>query len=163
MDKAKKIIWELIPYILIIIIIIIIRTYIITPVRVDGSSMRQTLEDGNILLLYKMAKINRYDIVVLDEEYDNEIIIKRIIGLPGETVEIKNNKIYINDKKIEDEYAYGDTGDYEKITLADDEYFILGDNRLISKDSRYFGPIKESDLMGKVVLRIWPLNAFGTV
>ena len=163
MDKAKKIIWELIPYILIIIIIIIIRTYIITPVRVDGSSMRQTLEDGNILLLYKMAKINRYDIVVLDEEYDNEIIIKRIIGLPGETVEIKNNKIYINDKKIEDEYAYGDTGDYEKITLEDDEYFILGDNRLISKDSRYFGPIKESDLMGKVVLRIWPFSAFGTV
>ena len=163
MDKAKKIIWELIPYILIIIIIIIIRTYIITPVRVDGSSMRQTLEDGNILLLYKMAKINRYDIVVLDEEYDNEIIIKRIIGLPGETVEIKNNKIYINDKKIEDEYAYGDTGDYEKITLADDEYFILGDNRLISKDSRYFGPIKESDLMGEVVFRIWPFSGFGSV
>lgn len=57
--------------------------------------MNRTLEDGDILLLYKMAKINRFDIVVLDEEYDNEIIIKRIIGLPGETVEIRNNKIYI--------------------------------------------------------------------
>ena len=163
MEKVKKIIWELIPYILIIIIIIIIRTYIITPVRVDGASMNRTLEDGDILLLYKMAKIDRYDIVVLDEEYDNEIIIKRIIGLPGETVEIKNNKIYINDEEIEDEYAYGDTGDYEKITLADDEYFILGDNRLISKDSRYFGPIKESDLMGEVVFRIWPFSGFGSV
>lgn len=163
MDRVKKIIWELIPYVLIVIMIIIIRIYIITPVRVDGASMNKTLEDGDILLLYKMAQIDRYDIVVLDEEYDDEIIIKRIIGLPGETVEIKNGKIYINDEEIEDEYAYGDTSDYEKITLADDEYFILGDNRLISKDSRYFGPIKKSDLMGEVVFRIWPFSGFGTM
>lgn len=163
MEKVKKIIWELIPYICIIVLIIIIRMYIITPVRVDGASMNRTLEDGDILLLYKMAKIDRYDIVVLDEEYDNEIIIKRIIGLPGETVEIKNGKIYINDEEIEDEYGYGDTSDYDKITLGDDEYFILGDNRLISKDSRYFGPIKEDDLMGEVVFRIWPFSGFGTV
>ena len=163
MEKVKKIIWELIPYVLIVIMIIIIRIYIITPVRVDGASMNKTLEDGDILLLYKMAQIDRYDIVVLDEEYDDEIIIKRIIGLPGETVEIKNGKIYINDEEIEDEYAYGDTSDYEKITLADDEYFILGDNRLISKDSRYFGPIKKSDLMGEVVFRIWPFSGFGTM
>ena len=161
--KVKKILWELIPYIAIVILIIIIRIFIITPVRVDGSSMYNTLEDGDILLLYKMAKIDRYDIVVLDEEYDNEIIIKRIIGLPGETVEIKNNKIYINDEEIADDYTFGDTSDYEKITLADDEYFILGDNRLISKDSRYFGPVKESDLMGEAVFRIWPFSGFGSV
>ena len=163
MEKVKKILWELIPYIGIIVLIIIVRIYIITPVRVDGASMNRTLEDGDILLLYKMAKINRFDIVVLDEEYDNEIIIKRISGLPGETVEIRNNKIYINGEVIEDEYAYGDTGDYDEITLGDDEYFILGDNRPISKDSRYFGPIKEDDLMGEVVLRIWPFSGFGTV
>ena len=161
--KVKKILWELIPYIAIVILIIIVRIFIITPVRVDGSSMYNTLEDGDILLLYKMAKIDRYDIVVLDEEYDNEIIIKRIIGFPGETVEIKRGKIYINDEEIADDYALGDTGDYEKITLADDEYFILGDNRLISKDSRYFGPVKESDLMGEAVFRIWPFSGFGSV
>ena len=161
--KVKKILWELIPYIAIVILIIIVRIFIITPVRVDGSSMYNTLEDGDILLLYKMAKIDRYDIVVLDEEYDNEIIIKRIIGLPGETVEIKSGKIYINDEEIADDYTFGDTSDYEKITLADDEYFILGDNRLISKDSRYFGPVKESDLMGEAVFRIWPFSGFGSV
>ena len=125
--------------------------------------MYNTLEDGDILLLYKMAKIDRYDIVVLDEEYDNEIIIKRIIGLPGETVEIKRGKIYINDEEIADGYAFGDTSDYEKITLADDEYFILGDNRLISKDSRYFGTITEDEIIGKIVFRFWPFSKIGTV
>lgn len=158
-----KIIRELIPYVAIIVLIIIVRIYIITPVRVDGASMNKTLNDGDILLLYKMAKIDRYDIVVLDEEYDDEIIIKRIIGLPGDTVEIKDNKIYVNDDEITDEYAYGDTSDYEKVTLADDEYFILGDNRLISKDSRYFGPIKKDDIIGEVVFRLWPFKSFGTI
>lgn len=158
-----KIIKGLFPYIAIIIFIIIIRMYIITPVRVDGTSMHQTLADGDILLLYKMAQYDRYDIVVLDEEYDDEIIIKRIIGLPGETVEIKDNKIYIDEVEINDDYAYGETSDYEKITLDDDEYFILGDNRLISKDSRYFGPVKKSDLMGEAVFRLWPFSSFGLI
>lgn len=158
-----KIIKELIPYIAIIILIIIVRIYIITPVRVDGASMNQTLNDGDILLLYKMAKIDRFDVVVLDEEYDNEIIIKRIIGLPGETIEIKDNKIYIDNVEMPDEYAYGDTSDYEKTTLGEDEYFILGDNRLISKDSRYFGPIKKSEIMGEAVFRLWPFSDFGLI
>ncbi len=158
-----KIIKELIPYIAIIILIIIVRIYIITPVRVDGASMNQTLNDGDILLLYKMAKIDRFDVVVLDEEYDNEIIVKRIIGLPGETIEIKDNKIYIDNVEMPDEYAYGDTSDYEKTTLGEDEYFILGDNRLISKDSRYFGPIKKSEIMGEAVFRLWPFSDFGLI
>lgn len=159
MQKVK----ELIPYVVIIIAILLLRTFIITPVRVDGTSMNKKLADGDILLLYKLAKIDRYDIVVLDEEYDNEIIIKRVIGLPGETVEIKNNKIYINDEEIEDEYAYGQTSDYDKTTLAEDEYFILGDNRLISKDSRTFGPIKSNSIKGQTIVRFWPLNKMGAV
>ena len=70
-----KVIKTLLPYLLIIVVIILIRTFIITPVRVDGTSMNKTLADGDILLLYKLAKIDRFDIVVLDEEYDDEIII----------------------------------------------------------------------------------------
>ena len=144
-----KIIKEIIPYIVIVLVVVLIRTFIITPVRVDGDSMKNTLKNGDILLLYKLGSINRLDIIVLDEEKDNEKIIKRVIGLPGETVAIKKGKIYINDKVIDDEYAYGETSDYDKVTLEDDEYFILGDNRLISKDSRYFGPIKENEIKGK--------------
>ena len=159
-----KVIKTLLPYLLIIVVIILIRTFIITPVRVDGTSMNKTLADGDILLLYKLAKIDRFDIVVLDEEYDDEIIIKRIIGLPGETVEIKDGDVYINDILMpDDEYAYGDTSDYDKITLGNDEYFILGVNRLISKDSRYFGAVKKDDIMGEAVFRLWPFSGFGLI
>lgn len=158
-----KIIKEILPYVLIIIAVILIRTFIITPVRVDGASMNQTLEDGQILLLYKLANVDYGDIVVLDEEKEGEIIIKRIIGMPGDTVSIRDNTIYVNGEEVEEDYAYGETSDYEEITLDDDEYFILGDNRPISKDSRYFGPVKEDEIIGKVIFRLWPFNKFGTI
>lgn len=158
-----KVIKEVMPYIVIVVVVVLIRTFIITPVRVDGDSMKNTLKNGDILLLYKLSSIDRFDIIVLDEEKDNEKIIKRVIGLPGETVAIKKGKIYINDKVIDDEYAYGQTSDYNKVTLKDDEYFILGDNRLISKDSRYFGPIKDNEIKGKIVFRLFPFTKIGTV
>ena len=158
-----KVIKEVIPYIVIVLVVVLIRTFIITPVRVDGDSMKNTLKNGDILLLYKLSSINRFDIIVLDEEKDNEKIIKRVIGMPGETIAIKKGKIYINDKVIDDEYAYGETSDYNKVTLRDNEYFILGDNRLISKDSRYFGPIKENEIKGKIVFRLFPFTKIGTV
>ncbi|HIU12093.1 MAG TPA: signal peptidase I [Candidatus Onthocola stercorigallinarum] len=158
-----KIIKEILPYVLIIIAVILIRTFIITPVRVDGASMDQTLEDGQILLLYKLANVDYGDIVVLDEEKEGEIIIKRIIGMPGDTVSIRDNTIYVNGEEVEEDYAYGETSDYEEITLDDDEYFILGDNRPISKDSRYFGPVKEDEIIGKIIFRLWPFNKFGTI
>lgn len=158
-----KVIKEVIPYIVIVVAVVLIRTFIITPVRVDGDSMKNTLKNGDILLLYKLSSIDRFDIIVLDEEKDNEKIIKRVIGLPGETVAIKKGKIYINDKVIDDEYAYGETSDFDKVTLADDQYFILGDNRLISKDSRYFGPIKDNEIKGKIVFRLFPFTKIGTV
>lgn len=158
-----KVIKELIPYILIIVAVVLIRTFIITPVKVDGDSMKETLNDNDILLLYKLGSIKRFDIVVLDEAYDNEKIIKRVIGMPGETISIKNDKIYINGKVIDNSFAYGTTSDVDKIELGEDEYFILGDNRLISKDSRYFGPVTKSEIIGKVVFRLFPFNKIGTV
>lgn len=145
------------------VVVVLIRTFIATPVRVDGDSMNKTFKNGDILILYKLSKIKRFDVIVLHEEKDNEKIIKRVIGMPGDTVAIKDGEIYINDEKIDDEYAYGMTSDYDRITLKSDEYFILGDNRLISKDSRYFGPIKEKEIKGKVVFRIFPFSKFGKI
>lgn len=159
----KKVIKELIPYIVIVIVVVLIRSFIATPVRVDGDSMNKTFKNGDILILYKLSKIKRFDVIVLHETDDDEKIIKRVIGMPGDTVAIKDGEIYINDKKIEDKYAYGMTSDYDRITLKSDEYFILGDNRLISKDSRYFGPIKEKEIKGKAVFRLFPFSKFGKI
>ena len=154
----KEKIKSLVPYLIILGVVVLIRTFIATPVRVDGTSMNKYLSDGDILVLYKLGKIDRNDIVVLNDQKDKEIVIKRVIGMPGETIEIKRNKVYINDKEFEDEYAYGETSSYEKITLKDDEYFLLGDNRLVSKDSRSFGPVKKEDIKGVTVFRLFPFN-----
>lgn len=159
----KEKIKELIPYILIIIIVVVIRTFIMTPVKVDGDSMYNTLSDNDILILYKLSSIERFDIVVLKESDNNETIIKRVIGMPNDKIKIRNNKIYVNNKIIEDEYAYGQTSDYDEITLGEDEYFVLGDNRLISKDSRYFGAIKKDDIKGKAIFRLFPISSIGKI
>ena len=103
-----------------------------------------------------------------DQEEDSELYVKRVFGLPGEKIQIIGNDIYVNDKKIDDPYAKnamkdGDAGvASEPITLGEDEYFVLGDNREVSLDSRELGPIKEKNIAGHVVLRIWPLKKFGT-
>ena len=154
---------EYLPYVIIIIVVILIRAFIITPVRVQGPSMNNTLENGDILLLYKLGKLNRNDIAVLKDVSDDEAIIKRVIGLPGETIEIVDGVIYINDKELEDKHSIGDTRSYNRITLADDEYFLLGDNRTVSKDSRYFGPVKASNIKGKVIFRLYPFKKIGTI
>ncbi len=158
-----KIIKELVPYVLIVIFVVLLRTFIITPVRVDGASMDNTLKDGQVLLLYKLAKVNRYDIVVVDEENIDEVIIKRVYGMPGDTIEINHNSILINGKVIDDQYGVGKTSDYAEITLKDDEYFVLGDNREVSKDSRYFGTVKESEIKGQTIYRLWPFTKLGKI
>ena len=159
----KEKIKEISPYVLIVVVIVVIRIFIATQVKVDGDSMYNTLNDNDFVLLSKLSSIDRFDIIVLKENDNNATIIKRVIGMPGDKVKIRNNKIYINNKIIEDEYAYGETSDYDEITLGDDEYFVLGDNRLISKDSRYFGAIKKSDIKGKAVFRLFPFTRFGSI
>ncbi len=158
-----KIIKSLMPYIIIIIVVILVRTFIATPVRVNGSSMYPTLKGNEIMLLNKLGHINRFDIVVLKIDGREDNLIKRIIGLPGETVEIKDNDIYINDKKLEDKYGYGVTYNIDKVTLKKDEYFILGDNRKISLDSRVFGTIHKDEIKGTTSFIMYPFKSFGKV
>ena len=127
--------------------------------------MDKTLKEGEILLLEKIdKKYKRYDIVVIKE--NNERIIKRIIGMPGESVKIVEGVIYINGEAIEDKYASSYTGDFslDKFDLdviPEDSYFVLGDNRIVSKDSRLLGPINKKKIQGKAIYRIWPFNKFG--
>lgn len=157
----KEKIKELFPYIVIIIGVLLLRTFIATPIKVNGTSMYNTLKGNEICILYKLGKLNRFDIIVTD--YQNEKLIKRIIAMPGETIAVEDGYIYINDKKIKDEYGYGTTDDFEKITLKDDEYFVMGDNRKISKDSRTIGPVKKEDISGTTNLVIFPFNKIGKI
>ncbi len=162
-----KIIKSLIPYIIIIVAVVLIRTYIVTPVRVNGSSMYDTLKGNEIMLLNKLGKIDRFDIVVLKTDLEHDNLIKRVIALPGETIEIIHNEIYINGKKLEEKYGFYSNAEYEmnteKITLATDEYYCLGDNREISLDSRVFGPVKKSSIKGTTNFIIFPFKSFGKV
>ena len=158
----KKILKEWVSYFLIILAILLIRLFIITTVRVDGPSMNPTLENKQILLLSKYSKhYERFDIVVFN--YAKQKLVKRIIGLPGEKIEFKNNKLYINNKEIEEDFGHMETEDFSLSdigyeTIPDNMYFLVGDNRTNSLDSRYIGLVSDSDIEGVVHFSIWPLK-----
>ena len=155
-DTIKRICKEYIPYLVIIILVLLFKQFFFAPVRVNGTSMDNTLKDKDILLLniidYKVNNnIKRYDIVVIDIE--EEFLIKRVIGLPGEV---------INDKLIKEDYAKGKTSDFE-VKVKEGEYFVLGDNREVSLDSRAFGSFKREQILGKTTHFLFPFNKFGKI
>lgn len=172
----KNIIKEWVPYLVIVVVVILIRSYIVTPVVVRGDSMYSTLEDGEVLFLskihYRVSKIQRFDIVVI-EDYDGDLIIKRVIGLPGDNIEYKDDVLYINGEVSNKRFSNDETEDFtleEVCEIHDIEcdgvipegyYLVLGDNRDISADSRVKGLIEEEQILGKSVFRIWPFNKIG--
>ena len=162
----KKIWNEIKDYIFIILAVVLIRTFIVTPAIVDGGSMDNTLENGQLVLInkfiYRFNDINRFDIVVINNDADSDKIIKRVIGLPNEIIEYRDNILYINGKKVEAEIGFIDTEDFIAKT-GENEYFVLGDNRPISKESRYFGSFKKDKILGRVTIRLFPFSKFGLV
>ena len=163
MNKFMEYVKELWIYILVIIIVILIKIFIFTPIRVNGPSMNETLEDKDIMILdeisYRFSSIDRFDIVVV--KYKNKHIIKRVIGLPGEKVKYIDNKLYINDKYIKENFSHKKTNDFDEIVVPDGEYFVLGDNRINSVDSRIIGTIPKSKIKGKTSLTLFPISRFG--
>ena len=189
---------------LIIVGIILSRIYLWTPVRVDGHSMDPTLADSEYLLVINKLPIDRFDIVVASETENGKTkeIVKRVIGLPGDTIEYKNDVLYINGKETDEPYlkdyiqkfkedklqstysgkGFEENGELfrqmaqiaEAFTvdkdgsatftkkLLDDEYLLLGDDRIVSKDSRQVGAFKKEQIKGEAVLRLWPLLPFQT-
>ena len=168
---TKKDVLEIIFFIsLVILFTFLIVTFVAQRTVVEGNSMNPTLQNGDNLIVskitYKVKDPERFDIIVFPfKESKGTNYIKRVIGLPGETVQIdREGNIYINQKKLEENYG-AETIKHpgiaaEPITLGDDEYFVLGDNRNDSKDSRFsdVGNIKRSDIIGKAVFRLFPFN-----
>ena len=173
-------VWDFAKTIIITVICALLFTkFVASPVEVDGSSMYPTLVDGQRafsgILTRKINGIKRFQIVTAYLEARDELIVKRVIGLPGETLEIRDDVLYINGEPVEqaflnedymrqDMQAYGRdyfTADFGPITLGEDEYFIMGDNRPHSADARVFGPFKESDIKTTGLFVFWPFSDFG--
>ena len=140
--------------------------------EVEGMSMSPTLKDKENLILdkisYRFRDPERYEIVVFPPKYkENTYYIKRVIGLPGETVQIRNGEVYIDGMRLEGDEAYGEIKDpglaAEPFLLGEEEYFVLGDNRNDSIDSREpeVGAVRREDILGRAFFRLWPLSEFG--
>ena len=174
----KGIVKELFGWIVFIVVVVaasyLIVTFVGQRTEVSGSSMETTLSSGDQLIVdkisYRFRGPKRYDIVVFPYRYEESTYyIKRIIGLPGETVQIVDGMVYINGSPLNEHYGnevIEDPGSAaEPITLGDDEYFVLGDNRNNSQDSRAsnVGLIHRDELLGRAWVRIWPLDQFGVI
>jgi signal peptidase I len=183
--------WEMVKvFLLAVVVIIPVRVFLFQPFFVQGSSMEPNFEDGQYLVIsefgYKQTDVNpsgdfgftispfkiieRQDVAVFRYPKNlTQFFIKRVIGLPGEAVEIRRGRVMIYNVAqpngfVLDESAYLSAGalnnDMSRVTLGDDEYFVMGDNRMFSYDSRSIGPIKKNKIIGRVLLRAWPVERF---
>lgn len=176
MNKQLKEVLSTSLYLLVVLVLtFLVVTYVGQRTQVSGSSMEPMLSDGDNLIVdkisYRFEEPKRFDIIVFPFRYkEKTYYIKRIIGLPGETVYIdENGLIYINGELLTESYGKEVIEDpgraYEPITLGEDEYFVMGDNRNNSSDSRdpVVGNIYRNELIGKAWMRIWPLNKAGMI
>ena len=143
-------------------IFLFVYVFLIQPHKVQGVSMEPAFENAELLLTekisYRVSRVQRGDVVVFAAPVDKKVdFIKRIIGLPGENIEIKDHRVYINGLKLDEPYISIPTTGDTNLTIGNDEFFVLGDNRGASSDSRSFGPIKRKSIKGKVWLVYWPI------
>ena len=176
-NEVLAFIWETIKVVVISLAIILpIRYYLVQPFFVKGASMEPNFEDGDYLLVdelsYRFSEPARGDVIIFRYPGDkSQFFIKRVIGLPGETIEIKNNEVMIYNVDhpdgfvISEEYldAVQETLGNMLMRLDGNEYFVLGDNRLRSSDSRRWGPVNKTLITGKAFIRAWPFNRFDKI
>jgi signal peptidase I len=165
--------------VLTLIIFLVIQTFIAQPYRVEQQSMEQTLEPDQYVLVDKLTPrfdtFKRGDIVVFNPppdwiQPDGTPFIKRVIGIGGDSIEIKDGLVYVNDVELDEPYVYQDNGlpqptdtstDPPQWEIPEGELFVMGDHRAKSSDSRTFGPIENGDVIGRAWLRYWPFDTFG--
>ena len=178
MKKQLLVVWEFVQVIIIAAIIVLpIRYFVFQPFIVKGDSMVPNFHSGDYLIVdeisYRFSGPSRGDVIVFHYPLDeSQRFIKRVIGLPGETVEVKEGKITVIPKDGENVFTLNEklylpdllsTGGDVKITLKEDEFFVLGDNRQFSYDSRIWGVMPKKDLIGKAAFRLLPINQFSYI
>jgi len=149
----------------------VIIVFLYQPVKVEGTSMAPLLSDQERIfinkLVYRFEPIERGDVVVFWYPLDrSKSFIKRVVGLPGETVEMRQGRVYVDGKPLEEPYVppkYADASTYGPIRVPPDEYFVMGDHRVSSNDSRVFGPVASRFIYGKAVFAYWPVERFGSI
>ncbi|HET9743241.1 MAG TPA: signal peptidase I [Terriglobales bacterium] len=145
--------------------------FLYQPVRVEGTSMLPGLQDQERIFInkfvYRLEPIERGDIIVFHYPFDpSKSYIKRVIGLPGDRVRIVEGQVYVNGKPLKESYVPGEYFDYRSMslmTIPAHSYFVLGDHRSMSNDSRDFGPVDESYIYGKAVFVYWPVDKLGVL
>lgn len=175
MRYNRKTVMAILEFVIICLGITFVFRFIIMPVKVDGSSMYPTLCDGDLAFMSRLdlnsKQIKRFDIVTINCKQLGNVIIKRVIGLPGERITYKNDRLYVDGKYIEEKYFDNKhvkdvknrynisyfTNDFE-ITVGDNEIFVLGDNRINSLDSRDLGCFKTNDIISKKGIILFPFN-----
>jgi signal peptidase I len=150
---------------------LVIIVFLYQPVKVEGTSMAPLLSDQERIFInkfvYRFEPIQRGDVVVFWYPLDrSKSFIKRIIGLPGETVEIRRGVVYVNQKVVPEPYVppqYEDLSDFGPVRVPKDNYFVMGDHRISSNDSRVFGPVANRFIYGRAVFAYWPVDHFGSL
>ena len=169
LKRFGLLVFETVKVILISLAIILpIRYFLVQPFIVEGASMQPTFESNEYLIIdeltYRFDRPQRGQVVVFRYQRDpRQFFIKRIVGLPGDTIEMKNGKVYINDKLLEENYVEADNmsdTNMSRIILGENEFFLMGDNRSNSLDSRVFGPVDKKYIIGRVWFRTWPFDRF---
>jgi signal peptidase I len=150
---------------------LVIIVFLYQPVKVEGTSMAPLLSDQERIFInkfvYRFEDIHRGDVVVFWYPLDrSKSFIKRVIGLPGETVDIRHGMLYVNSQLIPEPYVppqYADVTDFGPIKVPKDSYFVMGDHRISSNDSRVFGPVASQFIYGRAVFAYWPVDHFGSL
>lgn len=168
--SIREFLLDSIKFIIVIFVVLILFLYVVSITQVVGNSMYPTLQNQEVLVLnkaiYRFSDVKRRDIISLSYA-DTKYLIKRVVGLPGDTIEFRDNTLYINGEVYEEDYLGDDviTDDFSLQDIGydvipEDMYLVLGDNRQNSMDGRDIGLIKKSDIIGKIALRFWPINRF---
>lgn len=172
MNKDKlRLLWKEYHIIVLVLLVMIgLRLLVFNIYTVSGASMDYTLAHDQRVIGMHHTSIERYDIVIVDSPINEKLYIKRVIGLPGETVEYRQGQLYINDQMTEESYlqqmqdeAGHPITENLKVKVPEGQYFILGDNREHSLDSRELGPIEEKAILSEIIFRIWPLSQWGEI